>query len=96
MLKVSKILKIDSFFITCEFNNGIVRTIDVGPIIKKHSNLNGIEKLNNAEIFAKASVGIFGEIVWNQLITTIFQGEKTVWDYDISPEFIIENAVQFQ
>ena len=93
MLKVIKILKIDSFFVTCEFNNGLIRTIDVGPVLKKHSNLEGIEKLNNAETFAKARIGIFGEIVWDKLITTMHDGEKTVWDYDISPEFILENAI---
>ena len=93
MLKVSKILKIDSSFITCEFNNGIVRTIDVGPIIKKHSNLEGIEKLKNAETFSKVTIGEFGEIVWDKIITTTYQGEKILWDYDISPEFIFENAI---
>ena len=51
---------------------------------------------NLVNIVRTNALGNFGEIVWNQLITTIFQGEKTVWDYDISPEFIIENAVQFQ
>lgn len=93
MLKVIKILKIDSFFVTCEFNNGLIRTIDVSPVLKKHSNLEGIEKLNNAETFAKARIGIFGEIVWDKLITTTHHGEKIVWDYDISPEFILENAI---
>ena len=93
MLKVSKILKIDSFFITCEFNNGIVRTIDVEPIIKKHANLEGIEKLKKTETFSKASVGIFGEIVWNEIITTTYNGQQSVWDYDLSPEFIFENSI---
>jgi hypothetical protein len=93
MLKVSKILKIDSPFITCEFNNGIVRTIDVGPIIKKHSNLEGIEKLKNPETFSKATIGKFGEIVWDKIITTTYKGERILWDYDMSPEFIFENSI---
>ncbi|MFN0082694.1 MAG: hypothetical protein ACKVOM_09280 [Ferruginibacter sp.] len=93
MLKVIKILKIDSFFITCEFNNGIVRTIDLGPVIKNHSNLEGIEKLKNPETFSKASIGSFGEIVWDKIITTTYNGQKSVWDYDLSPEFIFENAI---
>ena len=93
MLKVSKILKIETFFITCEFNNGIVRTIDVGPVIENHSNLDGIEKLKNPDTFSKVSVGIFGEIVWDKIITTTHNGQTSVWDYDLSPEFILENAI---
>ena len=93
MLKVTKILKIDSFFITCEFNNGFVKTIDVANVIKNHANLEGIEKLNNAETFAEASIGIFGEIVWSKLITTTYQEKKMIWDYDMSPEFIFENGI---
>ena len=93
MLKVTKILKIDEFLITCEFNNGLVRTIDVAPIMTNHANLDGIEKLKNAETFSKASVGNFGEIVWSKLITTTYQGNKMIWDYDMSPEFIFENSI---
>ena len=93
MLKVAKILNIDSYHITCEFNNGLVKTIDVAPIIKKHSNLAGIEKLKNAETFSQARVGIFGEIFWEKLITTTYKGKTIIWDYDISPEFIIENSI---
>ena len=93
MLKVNKILKIHSFLITCEFNNGQVRTMDVEPVIKKHAYLQGIEKLKNTETFLKASIGIFGEIVWSKLITTTYQGNKMIWDYDMSPEFIFENSI---
>ncbi len=93
MLRVNKILKIDSFLITCEFNNGLVRTIDVGPIIKNRSNLKGIDELKNPETFSKANIGIFGEIVWDKIITTTYNGQKSVWDNDLSPEFIFENSM---
>ena len=93
MLKVTRILKIDSLHVTCEFNNGLVRTIDVGPIITNHSKLEGIEKLKNAETFAQVSIGVFGEIFWEKLITITYKGKSIIWNYDISPEYILENAI---
>ena len=27
-----------------------------------------------------------GELIWDNIITTIYNNEQTVWNYDISPE----------
>jgi Protein of unknown function (DUF2442) len=89
MIKVTKILNIDNYNITCLFNNGIVKIIEVEPLLKSHSNLKGIEKLFNLDTFNRAKVGLLGEILWEKIISIEYNGQVEIWDYDISPEFIM-------
>jgi Protein of unknown function (DUF2442) len=89
MIKVTKILNIDNFNITCLFNNGVVKIIDVEPLLLNHSHLKGIEKLFNQEIFNQAKVGLLGEILWEKIISTEHNGQAEIWDYDVSPELIM-------
>jgi hypothetical protein len=49
--------------------------------------LNGIEKLYDKKTFEKAQIGIVGQILWKDIITTHYQTLTQVWDYDISPEY---------
>jgi Protein of unknown function (DUF2442) len=89
MVKVTKILNIDNFNITCLFNNGIIKIMDVEPLLQNHSHLKGIEKLFNPDTFNKAKVGLLGEILWEKIISTEHNGEVEIWDYDVSPELIM-------
>ncbi|MCB9427128.1 MAG: DUF2442 domain-containing protein [Flavobacteriales bacterium] len=86
MLRVEKILKIEPYRIVCLFNNGIEKAINVLPLIENHKHLNGIEQLKEPNVFARAKIGDFGEIVWESIIRNSKTNER--WDYDISPEFI--------
>ena len=85
MLKIEKILDIKPYTIVCKFNNGIEKKINVTPLIQLHSHLEGIEKLKDELIFNSAKIGIFGELYWENIITG---DDNTLWNYDISPEFI--------
>ncbi len=89
MIKVIKILNIDKFNITCLFNNGLVKIIEVEPLLLNHKHLKGIEKLLKQETFNLAKIGSFGEILWEKIISTEYNGQVEIWDYDISPELIM-------
>ena len=93
MLKISYINLLDDCTILCTFNNGITKAIDVMPLLEKHKHLQGIEKLKEKNIFSKARIGMFGEIVWDKIIRLADSKENEMWDYDISPEFVFYNGV---
>jgi Protein of unknown function (DUF2442) len=93
MLKITGIKIQDDFRILCIFNNGVSKTIDVLPLLQDHKHLPGIEKLKDENAFAKARVGLFGEIIWDNIIEMKNGDEKEIWDYDISPEFAFYNGV---
>lgn len=93
MLKISHINLLDNFTILCTFNNGITKKIAILPLLEKHKHLPGIEKLKEKNIFSKARIGMFGEIVWDKIIQFADSKEDVMWDYDISPEFVFYNGV---
>ena len=93
MLKITGIEIQDGFRILCIFNNGVSKTIHVLPLLQNHKHLPGIEKLQEAKAFSKARVGLFGEIIWHNIIEMKNGNEKEMWDYDISPEFVFYNGV---
>ena len=86
MLKIVQIKAISDYTITCEFNNGIEKKIDVLPLINAHQNLKGIDKLRDEHNFKNAKIGFFGEVFWENIIEN--PKTKELWNYDISPEFI--------
>ena len=86
MLKIINIKSISNFTITCEFNNGIEKEIDVLPLLNAHKNLKGIEKLKDKNNFRNAKIGFLGEIYWENIIENSKTNE--IWNYDISPEFV--------
>jgi hypothetical protein len=92
MLKISHIKLPGDYTILCTFNNGITKAINVLPLLEKHKHLPGIEKLKEKNIFSKARIGIFGEIVWDKIIQSVNAKEIEFWDYDISPEFVFYNG----
>ena len=86
MYKITKIIEIQPYFIICEVNDVFVKKINVEDLMKNHSHFKGIENLKNNEIFNSAEIGIMGEIFWKDLIEI----NSEIWNYDISPEFIME------
>lgn len=86
MLRVKKIIDIKPYHIVCEFNNGILKELDVLPLLLNHKHLVGIEKLKNPSVFSSAKIGEFGEIFWENIILN--PKTNDYWNYDISPEFI--------
>ena len=92
MLKINHIKLPGDYTIVCTFNNGITKAINVLPLLEKHKHLPGIEKLKEKNIFLKARIGIFGEIVWDKIIQSANANENELWDYDISPEFVFYNG----
>ncbi|MCB9202155.1 MAG: hypothetical protein H6604_03770 [Flavobacteriales bacterium] len=93
MIKISKIIGFNNYEIICEFNDKSIKSLDLRKIIDNHKHLNGIKNLENKEILNSAKVGIFGEIYWEDIIQTTKNGQKFIWNYDISPEFFYQNGV---
>jgi hypothetical protein len=89
MLKINKILKIDTFNITGQFNDGQIKKLDVYPLIQNHLHLKGVNNLLDLSVFKKAKVGDFGEIFWSNIVET---KNETLLDYDISPEYFYFNG----
>lgn len=87
MIKIVKILEAKSFKVKCEFNNGMVKELDVKPLVAQHKHLRGFEALNQETNFAKVKIGTMGELLWEKVITINHNKLETLWDYDISPEF---------
>ena len=92
MIKVTSIERAEPYFLVCRFNNTAVKKLDILPLIENHKNLQGIEQLLESQIFKKVRIGEMGQIVWDNIIKTNYNGEQMIWDYDISPEFAFENA----
>jgi hypothetical protein len=90
MFKVKKIIEVTPYSIICELNNGILKKLDILPLIEKHSNFKGIDQLKNKARFESVAIGEMGEIFWKNIITTP-KNEK--WNYDISPEYIFYNGI---
>lgn len=90
MFKVKKIITVTPYSIICELNNGILKKLDILPLLEKHANFQGIDQLKNKATFESVAIGDMGELFWKNIITTS-NNEK--WDYDISPEFIFHNGI---
>lgn len=92
MIKVIQINKVEPYAVECTFNNGISKKLDVYPLIQNHKNLAGIEQLLEVPIFKNVRIGEMGELVWDNIIKTEYNGETMLMNYDISPEFAFSNA----
>lgn len=90
MVRISKIIDINSFQITGQFNDGQIKRLDVYPLIKNHLYLKGVSSLLDETIFKNAKLGEFGEIYWPKIVVS---KDATLMDYDISPEFFYNNGV---
>jgi len=93
MIRVIEIIGKTSFTLVCKFNNGLVKKLDILPIIENHKHLNGVQNLLNESVFNTVRIGEFGEIVWDKIVKSSQNGEDIYWDYDISPEYAFENSV---
>ena len=90
MFKVKKIVEVTPYSIVCELNNGVLKKLEILPMIEKHSNFKGIDQLKDKATFESVAIGEMGEIFWKNIITTS-NNEK--WNYDISLEFIFHNGI---
>lgn len=91
MKKIVSIISSINYTITCEFNDGVQKTIDIEPLINNHLHLKGASKILDFQNFSKVKMGELGELKWENIIEVEHKGVKYIWDYDISPEFIYEN-----
>lgn len=92
MIKVIQINKVEPYAVECTFNIGISKKLDVYPLIQNHKNLVGIEQLLDVPVFKNVRIGEMGELVWDNIIKTEYNGETTFMNYDISPEFAFIHA----
>lgn len=90
MIKVTKIISIEPYTVICTLSNGGQYTLDVSPLIRNHSQLNGVKKLLSNDVFRTARIGDMGEITWDNIVET----DNITWNYDISPEYIYYNGVK--
>ena len=90
MIKVKKIVEVTPYSIVCELDSGIVKKVEILPLIEKHSKFNGIEQLKDKATFESVAIGEMGEIFWKNIITN---SNNELWNYDISPEFIFHNGI---
>ena len=91
MIRVDKIVAIEPYYVICLLNNGVSKKIDIEQLIKEHSKLNGIIKLKDINYLKSVQIGNFGEIYWSDTIKI----KNTLWNYDISPEFIYHHGLDF-
>jgi len=96
MIRITEIIEHTSYSLICKFNNGVVKKLDILPIIENHKHLEGVQKLLNEPVFNSVRIGEFGEIVWDKIVKNSHTGEDSYWDYDISPEFAYENSVEVE
>jgi hypothetical protein len=92
MLRITEIKVVPNYHLICRFNSGELRQLAVLPLIESHKHLNGVGELLNGDTFKKVQIGQFGEIVWEKIVKTEYNGEVLFWDYDISPEFAYQNS----
>ena len=92
MVKIVSINKVELYNITCTFNDGSTKKIDVKPLLQKHHYLDGITELYNENVFKQVKIGEMGEIMWENIISIPDHKAITKWNYDISPEFVYYNG----
>lgn len=68
--KVTEILKIEPFKITCRWSNGEIRVIDFEPILKKWNLKQGEPgyKLTDFEVFKYVSIGEGNTLCWPNVL----------------------------
>lgn len=96
MIRITNITVIPPYQLNCKFNSGAIKKLNVLPIIEHHKHLTGVESLLNEEIFKNVRIGEFGEIYWENIVKTEYDGQILCWNYDISPEFAYQNSESFQ
>jgi hypothetical protein len=91
MIRVSKILNIEPFEITCLLSNGVIKKIDALPLIENHLHLDGVDKLKTPSVFLSAFIGEMGEICWENIVNS--KDGSTKMNYDVSPEFVMHHGI---
>ncbi len=89
MIKIVAINHIQGYTITCTFNNGCIKKLDAEQLINNHLHLKGVSSLLDHNVFKKAKIGMLGEIMWENIVAN---DNGRSWNYDISPDFVYQNA----
>lgn len=92
MLRITEIVEKSPYYLVCRFNNGMVKKLDVLPIIENHKHISGVQNLLDEAKFVHVRIGEFGEIVWDKIVKTTQNDIEIYWDYDISPEYAYQNS----
>lgn len=93
MIRIVEIMDKRCYTLVCKFNNGMIKRLDILPIIENHKQLDGVQNLLIESVFNTVRIGEFGEIVWDKIVKNSQNAEVIYWDYDISPEFAYENSI---
>lgn len=91
MLKITDILKFDHFTVTCRFNTGEIKALNLHSVLINQIHLKGVSRLLNEERLHQAKVGSMGELVWPSVVGSD-NDDAASWDYDISPEYFYHHA----
>lgn len=96
MLGIKQIIEVNPYSIICLWDNGEVRTIDLGKKLKEWTfeseKINVYQKLLNKEIFSLVKLDNDTKTLYwdNLLIMTDTQGNKMPAPLDFCPDFLYE------
>ncbi|MEO6189351.1 MAG: hypothetical protein ABIO44_02300 [Saprospiraceae bacterium] len=93
MIKAKAILDIKPYSITCSFNNGEVRRLDVEKVLSKENKY--VQEILTLPIFSQAKIGEFGELYWEDVAKMKdLNGNEIPCAFDPSPEFVYFHATR--
>ena len=64
---IQKIIDVEDFTVTCLFNTGEVRVVDLTPVVKKYQALNDglVSQLADATYFKTVQLDSYGTLLWD-------------------------------
>ena len=85
MVRINKIIDINSFQITGQFNDGQIKRLDVCPLIKNHLYLNGVSSIFDETIFKNATLPKRpgSQLVTHSSVKYICAGSIPAWDTNV-------------
>ncbi len=93
MLKAIEITEVKPYQVTCRFNNGELRLIEMEKIIRDSNSFVNKQKLLEPVFFKQAAIGVFGQLYWdNAAYFKNENGELIPCEFDLSPEFVFHHS----
>lgn len=64
---IQKIIDVEDFTVTCLFNTGELRAVDLTPVVKKYQALNDglVSQLADATYFKTVQLDSYGTLLWD-------------------------------
>ena len=78
MIRITEIIGNTSYSLVCKFNNGVIKKLDILPIIENHKHIDGVQTLLNESVFNTVRVGEFGEIVWDKIVKNLIHRRRQI------------------